>query len=64
MVKDTKTIIKKETKNKIKSNKITLSCISLLYQGIVFEAAYTFLKGRLKNLFFLVELGPPEVGSR
>ena len=26
--------------------------ISLLYQGIVFEAAYTFLKGRLKNLFF------------
>ena len=39
-------------------------CISLLYQGIVFEAAYTFLKGRLKNLFFLAELGPPEVGSR
>ena len=36
----------------------------LLYQGIVFEAAYTFLKGRLENLFFLAELGPPEVGSR
>ena len=39
-------------------------CISLLYQGIVFEAAYTFLKGRLKNYIFLAELGPPEVGSR
>ena len=40
--------------------------ISLLYQGIVFEAAYTFLKGKLKNYFFLAELhvGPPEVRSR
>ena len=27
-------------------------CISLLYQGIVFEAAYTFLKGRLNFFFF------------
>ena len=33
--------------------------ISLLYQGIVFKAAYTFLKGRLKNLFFFGRASPP-----